>query len=91
MARRAWIPGLEVQRFAGHSDQVWAVAALPERGQALSAGDDGAVRLWELESGVELAAFTADAPIRCRAVTEDAKFAITGDGAGQVHVLEILL
>ena len=35
---------------------VRAVAALPERGQVLSAGDDGTVRLWDLASGAGAAA-----------------------------------
>jgi hypothetical protein len=49
------------------------------------------VRLWNLENGKELAAFTGDAPFRCCAVNADGRFAIAGDGAGQIHVLDILL
>ena len=83
--------GREVRRFEGHSGWVRAVAALAERGAALSAGDDGTVRLWDLASGDQLAVFTADASFRCCAVTPAGRFAIAGDGRGQVHVLEIVL
>lgn len=83
--------GQEVQRFAGHRGAVKAVAALPEHGQALSAGGDGTARLWDLGSGAQLAVFTGDAHFFCGAITPEARFAVVGDGAGQIHVLEILL
>jgi NB-ARC domain/TIR domain/APAF-1 helical domain/WD domain, G-beta repeat len=85
-------PGTALIRlFSGHRGPVVALAVLPERGQALSAGDDGTVRLWDLASGRQLAAFTGDAPLYCCAVTPDGGFAAAGDGVGQIHVLEILL
>jgi WD40 repeat protein len=67
------------------------MAALPQRNQALSAGSDGTVRLWDMASGKQLAAFTGDTHFFSCAITPKGRFAVAGDGAGQVHVLEILL
>ena len=39
-----------------------AVAALPDGRRALSASADKTLKLWDLETGNPLAAFTADSP-----------------------------
>lgn len=82
---------IELRCIEGHRGGVRAVAALGECGQALSAGDDGTVRFWDLSTGKQLAVFTTDATIACLAVTPDSRLAIAGDLAGRVHVIEILL
>ena len=45
-------PGTALVRImTGHSGRVWVVAVLPDHDQALSAGEDGTVRLWDLATG----------------------------------------
>jgi hypothetical protein len=47
--------------------------------------------LWDLDGGQQLAVFTGDAALLCCTVTSDNQFALAGDGAGQIHLLEILI
>jgi len=54
-------PTSEIRRFEGHTDQVWCVAVSPDGLRALTGGGefsgrkDFAVRLWEIETGRQLA------------------------------------
>jgi NB-ARC domain/APAF-1 helical domain len=53
-------PGSALIRImAGHGGGISAIALLPEHKQALSAAEDGTVRLWNLESGEEVRRFEA--------------------------------
>jgi WD40 repeat protein len=51
-------PLVEVRRFEGHTDPVLCVALSPDGHRALSGGKDGAVRLWDVETGNELRSFS---------------------------------
>ncbi len=66
-----------------------AVAVTPDGQRALSASDDGSLRLWDLEDGAELAAFHAVAAIQCCAVSQDGKRTVADDSLGRIHVLDI--
>ena len=66
------------------------MTALPER-HALSAGEDGTVRLWDLRTSEQLAVFTGDAPFRCCIAHDEGGLAVVGDASGHLHMLEILL
>jgi TIR domain/NB-ARC domain/APAF-1 helical domain/WD domain, G-beta repeat len=74
-----------------HGVGVRAVAVTPDWRRAVSGSDDRTLRLWDPGTGRELAEFTGDAPFSCCAITSDGGSVVAGDGAGQVHVLEILL
>lgn len=54
-------PG-EVRRFVGHDGIIYGIAISPDGRQALTGGQDGTVRLWNLESGEEVHRFDARPP-----------------------------
>ena len=76
--------------FEGHERFVNAVALTPDGRRGLSGSSDRTLRLWDLESGAELAAFHADAGILCCAVAQDRNRIVAGDDLGRIHVLDIL-
>jgi WD40 repeat protein len=83
--------GTLLATLEGHGQGVWAVAVTPDGRHAVSATNDRTLRVWDLSTGGELAVFKGDAWFLCCAVALDGRFAVAGDNAGQIHVLEILL
>jgi WD40 repeat protein len=85
--------GAEKARFTGHRGfwglsrrGVVAVALLPDGARAVSAGEDGTVRLWALAGGEELARFEHGAPIRCLACAPNGRLALSGGRDGLVRL-----
>ena len=66
-----------------------AVAVSADGRRAVSGGDDGTVRVWDLEEGVELAFFASDSKITELAVTPAGTRVIAGTSTGPVHLLEL--
>jgi WD40 repeat protein len=70
-------PGLRVETFsadrrlAGHAGRVTAIESLPGTTQIVSAGDDGALRQWELATGGEVRKLDLGAPITALAIRPD--------------------
>jgi hypothetical protein len=67
---------------------VYAVAVSADGRRAVS-GDDGTVRAWDLEEGVEFAFFAADSKIAELAITPAGTRVIAGTSTGPVHLLEL--
>jgi len=65
------------------------VAVTPDGARALSASEDRTLKLWDLETGRELAMFTADEPLSCCAVAQHGALLVAA-GAGRVHILQLL-
>ena len=64
-----------------------ALAVSGDGRTAVSGGDDGTVRVWDLDSALEQARWIADADVLAVAVST--AVAIAGDAAGRVHALRL--
>jgi WD40 repeat protein/serine/threonine protein kinase len=49
--------GEAIRRFYGHTKQIFCVAFLPDGLRGISCSEDGTIRLWILESGIEIGQF----------------------------------
>ena len=60
-----------------------------DRRRAVSGGSDGTLRMWNLDTGRELARAALDAGITCLGITPtQPPFVVAGDAAGGVYCLE---
>ncbi len=74
-----------VHTLLGHVGYVWSVAFLPDGRRAVSGGDDGTVRLWDLQPPKLLHQFQHGARLSSVAVTADGRFALS---AGRSTVIK---
>lgn len=81
--------GVEQRTLSGHSDTIYSVALTPNGLHAVSASNDHSLRVWDLHTGKTVAAFSADSPIYCCAISSDGKTIIAGTGSqpGRIHFL----
>jgi uncharacterized caspase-like protein len=73
-------PGRELRRLTGHQRTVTGVAFLPDGRRALSGSLDGTLRVWDLDTGAELACLQGEDAgwVRSVAVSADGRFALSG-------------
>jgi WD40 repeat protein len=69
---------------------VEGVAITPDGRRAVSASRDNTLRVWDLESGKELALLTADGFTTSCAVSVDGRTIVAGDVLGRVHFLRLV-
>lgn len=75
--------------LSGHKGAVKAVAIVSGGRRAVSGGSDGTLRMWNLDTGRELARAALDAGITCLGITPtQPPFVVAGDAAGGVYCLE---
>ena len=67
-----------------------AVAITSDARRAVWASQDHTLRVWDLESGKEMAIFTAESEMWSCAVTSDGRTIIAGDESGRVHFLRLV-
>ena len=56
----------------------------------VSGSEDKTLRVWDLESGKELATFTGESEMHSCAVAPDGQTIIAGDRSGRVHFLRLV-
>jgi WD40 repeat protein len=76
--------------LAGHKALVSSVRFGSLKGDpvCVSASWDGTLRLWDLTLGRQIAAFTAEAPVRCCEIDSESGTVIAGDRSGAIHILK---
>ncbi len=77
----------EVARLKGHTSEIRCVAFAPGGERALSAGDDGTVRLWDLRAAAPLRVLDGqEGGIYGAAFSADGKRVLAGTGSGSVRI-----
>jgi len=66
------------------------VAVTADGRRALSGSDDNTLRLWDFESGKEIAAFTGESSISRCAFAPDGCTIVAGTASGRVHILRLV-
>lgn len=73
----------------GHRWFVAAVAVMPDGRHAVSGGADKMLRVWDLETGKEIACWSAEYNITTCAVGPEGKRIVVGVGGGRVYFLAL--
>jgi WD40 repeat protein len=73
------------------SRSTYLVAVTRDGKCAVSASHDKTLKMWDLETGKLVGAFTADAALLSCAVVADGRVIVAGDGSGRVHFLSLEL
>jgi WD40 repeat protein len=66
------------------------VAVTPDGRRVVSASDDQTLRLWDLESGKEIATFTGEDDMGSSTLAPDGRTIIAGDASGRMHFLSLI-
>jgi WD40 repeat protein len=78
-----------IRSFEGHSGTVVAVAVAPDGKTGISAGSDGTVCVWDLESGKEQRKMNHAAPINDLAVSRDGRRALSAGEDNRVKLWDL--
>jgi len=68
----------ELRRFRGHRGGVWTLTFSPDGRRAISGSEDHTIRVWDVESGVELRCLKAPGPVYAVSYSPNGTTALTG-------------
>jgi len=75
----------------GHTGRILAVAVLPDGSRAVSAGKDGSIRVWDVESGEMVGNLAGPVGrILAVAVLPDGRGVVSGGGDGSIRVWDLV-
>jgi WD40 repeat protein len=75
--------------FMGHADDVWVAVFAPDARTLATGGNDCVVRLWEPETGRELASLKLSRELRAAAYSPDGRWLATGCSNGVAQVWDL--
>ncbi|MEI3649278.1 MAG: hypothetical protein V6D39_04700 [Dolichospermum lemmermannii FEM_B0920] len=81
--------GRLLRTLTGHSSYVQAVAVTADGKRVISGSWDNTVKVWNLETGEEIAAFSGESNFYSCAVAPDGLTIVAGDAGGMVHFLKL--
>jgi WD40 repeat protein len=76
-------------KLEGHLGSVNPLAVTPGRRRAISASNDHTLRVWEVESGICITAFTGDGPVLRCAVASGGQTIVAKVKSGREHYLRV--
>jgi WD40 repeat protein len=76
--------------LSGHTDSVNAAAYSPDGRTIVTGSDDGTARTWDSATGIDLAMFRENSPVRSVAYSSDGKQIATGAQDGTVDVWSVV-
>lgn len=79
-----------VRTLEGHSQSIYGVQLSADGEWAVSGGDDGTLRMWEVATGRGLQVFTAQGSIHSVSLSHDGHLALTGGGDGRVVLWDLI-
>jgi len=68
---------------------VSGVAINADGKKAVSSSADTTLKIWDLETGIEISTFTGESPIDCCAISSDGFTVVAGEKSGRIHFLRL--
>jgi WD40 repeat protein len=85
----AFVPGTDLVLIAAGSTALLEVESTPVSAKYVSAGESGALLLWDVRNDEPEILYRTDEPLSCMAVARSGVFAVTADGSGRLHLLNL--
>ena len=81
--------GEQISTLEGHTSGITDITVTPDGSRVVSSSEDNTLRVWDLDSGAEIARFSGEGSMYACAVAPDGSCYITGDAAGRLHFLQL--
>ena len=81
--------GTVIRIMEGHTDEVFAVAVLPDGRRAISGACDCTIRLWDLDTGESRILGRHDQGVNAVTVTPDGRYAVSGSNDSTLKIWKL--
>ena len=74
----------------GHTDPINMVIYTPDGQHILSASDDHSIRMWDVNTGIDIKTFAGhQSGVKCLDITDDGRYLVSGDRSGSVIIWDV--